>query len=77
VRTNVVVSGMSCVHCKRAVFTALAGVRGVLSAEVSIGRAEIDHEPHVTADAIRDAIRAAGYDVSELTRDTRTLPQLP
>jgi copper chaperone CopZ len=68
---------MSCVHCKRAVFTALSGVPGVVRADVALGRAEIDHDPSVTPEAIKAAIETAGYEVSGLTQDRRTLPQVP
>lgn len=75
-RTTLTIEGMSCVHCKRAVFTALAGVPGVTSADVSIGRAEVDHEPGVELDQLREAIAAAGYRVVDGEQDRRVLPQL-
>jgi copper chaperone CopZ len=65
---------MSCVHCVRAVFTALSGVEGISRADVSIGRAVIEHDGTVSADAIRQAISIAGYDVVEFHDDRRTLP---
>src|SRR5436190_20880529 len=49
------ISGMVAVHSKRAVFTALAGVVGVVSAEVEMGRAVIEHDARVTPDALADA----------------------
>lgn len=76
-RTTVTIAGMSCVHCKRAVFTALSGVSGVTSAEVAIGRADVEHEPSVTMEAIREAIEEAGYQVTDASSDRRVLPQLP
>lgn len=75
--TTLTITGMSCVHCKRAVFTALAAVRGIAHADVSIGRAVIEHDGSVTEDALRDAVAAAGYEVSGVTEDRRTLPQAP
>lgn len=65
---------MTCAHCVRAVFTALGGVQGVSRADVSIGRAVIEHDGTVTPAAIREAISIAGYEVVEFTDDRRTLP---
>jgi len=75
--TTVSINGMSCVHCVRAVFTSLAGVEGIKRADVSIGRAVIEHDGSVTQDQIRDAIRIAGYEVDGFTEDRRTLPLAP
>ena len=76
-QTTVSISGMSCSHCVRAVFTALAGVPGIERADVSIGRAVIDHDGTVTPEAIRDAIAVAGYEVADVTQNKRTLPLAP
>jgi copper chaperone CopZ len=65
---------MSCVHCVRAVFTALSGVEGISRADVSIGRAVIEHDGTVSADAIRQAISIAGYETQEFRDDRRALP---
>ena len=75
--TTVTIEGMSCVHCVRAVFTSLAGVPGIDRADVSIGRAVIEHDGSVTAEQVRDAIAAAGYEVTDFTTDRRTLPLAP
>lgn len=75
--TTVSISGMSCVHCVRAVFTALAGVEGIKRADVSIGRAVIEHNGSVTPQQIRDAIATAGYEVEGFTEDRRSLPLAP
>jgi copper chaperone len=76
-RTTVSISGMTCAHCVRAVFTSLAGVEGISSADVSLGRAVIDHDATATPEAIRAAIKIAGYDVVDIKSDTRTLPIAP
>jgi len=76
-RTSVSIQGMTCAHCVRAVFTSLAGVKGIDRADVSIGRAVIDHDGTVTADQIRDAIAVAGYDVTDFSTDRRSLPLAP
>jgi copper chaperone CopZ len=75
--TTVSINGMSCVHCVRAVFTSLAGVEGIERADVSIGRAVIEHDGRVTPEQIRDAIATAGYEVDGFTHDRRTLPLAP
>ena len=75
--TTVSISGMSCVHCVRAVFTSLAGVAGIDRADVSIGRAVIEHDGRVTPDQIRNAIAVAGYEVTDFTTDRRILPLAP
>jgi copper chaperone CopZ len=75
--TTVSVSGMTCVHCVRAVFTSLAGVPGIVRADVSIGQAVIEHDGTVTAEQIRDAVAVAGYTVGDTRDDRRTLPLAP
>jgi copper chaperone CopZ len=75
--TTVSISGMTCAHCVRAVFTSLAGVPGIARADVTIGQAVIDHDGTVTAEQIRDAIAVAGYTVGETKNDRRTLPLAP
>ena len=75
--TTVTVSGMTCAHCVRAVFTSLAGVPGIERADVTIGRAVIEHDGSVTAEQIRDAIAVAGYTVDDTRDDRRTLPLAP
>ena len=68
---------MTCAHCVRAVFTSLAGVEGISRADVSIGRAVIEHDGTVTPEEIRAAIAVAGYEVKEIKIDGRTLPLAP
>jgi copper chaperone CopZ len=72
--STVTISGMSCAHCTRAVFTSLSGVEGISRADVSIGRAVIEHDGSVTAEAVREAISIAGYEVIDVRDDRRTLP---
>ena len=69
----VTISGMVAVHAKRAVFTALSGIPGVRSAEVELGRAVVEHDAEVTADALTDAIVLAGCEVTSV-RVERRLP---
>jgi copper chaperone len=75
--TTISISGMTCAHCVRAVFTSLAGVPGIDRADVAIGRAVIEHDGTVTPEQIRDAIELAGYAVTDFKTDRRTLPLAP
>ena len=72
--TTVAVEGMTCEHCVRAVFTALAAVPGIDRAEVSIGSARVEHDGNVTVAQIREAIVVAGYAVTDATTNRRVLP---
>lgn len=72
--TRARIEGMSCQHCVRAVFTALAGVEGIARADVSIGAIEIEHDGGVTAEQLREAIAVAGYSVRDAETDRRRLP---
>ena len=80
-RLELSISGMLAVHAKHGVFTALAGVPGVLSAEVELGRAVVEFaEENEVASALEEQLRAAvdlvGYQVTEIRRFPRTLPLL-
>jgi copper chaperone CopZ len=76
-QTTASISGMTCAHCVRAVFTALAGVAGIDRADVSIGKAVIDHDRTVAPEDIRAAVAVAGYNVTDIRIDRRTLPLAP
>lgn len=75
---------MLAVYARQAVFTALGAVEGITRADVELGRAELElgaraSEPtahEATVAAIRDAIEAAGFRVSEVRILPRTLPVL-
>ncbi len=72
--TRLSIDGMSCQHCVRAVFTSLTPVPGIISADVSIGAAVIEHDGRASIDALRDAISASGYSVALASDDRRRLP---
>lgn len=74
--TTLRISGMTCAHCTRAVFTALSGVPGISRAEVNVGTAVIEHDGSVTLDALSQAIEIAGYTVAGADENRRALPQL-
>ncbi|HEX5579957.1 MAG TPA: cation transporter [Gemmatimonadaceae bacterium] len=70
------ISGMRSVHCARAVWTTLAGVEGVLTADVVVGSAELEHDGRATREAIAAAIEMVGYELVEFTERRRQLPVL-
>lgn len=71
------IGGMHSVHAARAVWTALAAVPGVTTAEVVLGRAVIEHDGRATVDALREAIAIAGCELLETTEERqRSLPLL-
>ena len=72
--TRLRIAGMSCQHCVQAVFTALTPVEGILSADVAIGSAVIEHDGRVTFEALREAIAVAGYDAVLADEERRRLP---
>ena len=76
-QTTATISGMSCAHCVRAVFTSLAGVEGIERADVTIGKAVIEHERPVAPEDIRAAIALAGYSVTDIRVDRSSLPLAP
>ncbi|MHB1294903.1 MAG: heavy metal translocating P-type ATPase [Anaerolineae bacterium] len=60
------IEGMTCAACVRHVERALSKVEGVLSVNVNLAteRASVEYLPGmVTLEMLRDAVRAAGYDV--------------
>ncbi len=72
-----IIGGMRSVHSARAVYTALAAVPGVITAEVVVGRAIIEHDGRATVDSLRAAIEVAGYELLETTEERqRSLPLL-
>jgi len=73
-RTRLRIAGMSTPHCVRAVFTALTPVAGIISAEVVLGAAEIEHDGRATIEALREAIAVAGYEAEALAEERRRLP---
>ena len=75
-RTPVNIAAMTCQRCVQAVWTSLAAVEGITTAEVKIGRAEIEHDGRATVEAIREAVAVVGYEVQDGTESRRQLPVL-
>lgn len=58
------IGGMTCGHCLRMVQQALASVDGVTLDDLRIGKAKVTFdETKVSADAVAEAVRDAGYEV--------------
>ena len=72
--TRLRITGMSCQHCVRAVFTALTPVPGVSSADVGFGWVEVEHDGRATFEVLRSAIAVAGYDAELAGEERRRLP---
>lgn len=75
ITTSVTIAGMLSVHAAHAVYTALGGVDGIITADVKVGRATIEHDGRATHEQIVGAIEVAGYRVTDI-RDERRLPLL-
>ena len=72
--TVLTIRGMASVHSVRAVFTALAGVEGIERADVSMGRAVVEHDGRATPDRLAAAVALAGYEVAESREERGQLP---
>lgn len=61
------VEGMSCGHCEKAVKNALGELKGVSNVEVNLETKKVEVEGENLNDSIiREAIEDAGYDVIEI-----------
>ena len=65
------ISGMIAVHSKRAVFTALSGVPGVVHAHVELGRAVVEHDERATRDAFSSALSIVGCALVAIATERR------
>lgn len=65
---QIFIDGMMCQHCVNHVKTALLGIDGVKSVNVSLEKklAEIDAEPNVSDEQIKKVIAEAGYKVTKI-----------
>lgn len=72
--TTITIGGMAAVHAVRAVFTALTAVPGIQTADVSLGKAIIQHDGTATHDDLRAAIDMAGCEVVSIQETRRQLP---
>jgi copper chaperone CopZ len=74
--THLTIRGMTSVHAARAIFTALAGVDGVVQADVNRGIAVVEHDGRATLTALREAVALAGFEVTGVREERRVLPVL-
>lgn len=75
-RVFVHLDGMVAVHAARAVHTALAGVPGVHTAEVTLAGAALEVEGALDEGALRAAVALAGVTVRAVEAQPRLLPVL-
>lgn len=71
--TTLRIADMTAVHAIHGVYTALTAVEGITAIDVRLGTAVIEHDGRATADALREALAAAGYRILELREDARRL----
>jgi copper chaperone CopZ len=74
--TRLRIAGMTCQRCVQSVFTSLTPVEGIVSAQVAIGSATIEHDGRATIEALREAIAVSGYEVTLAEEERRHLPLL-
>jgi hypothetical protein len=80
-RFELIVEGMVAVHAKHALFSALAGVEGLIGAEVELGRATVEFaspagDARGREAALRAAVESAGFRLESVRALPRTLPTL-
>ncbi|WP_337169679.1 hypothetical protein [Gemmatimonas aurantiaca] len=73
-RAYVEIDGLLSVHAVRAVWTALTGVPGILSAEVSMTGAVLDTETPVDREALATALTLAGVTLRSVREERGSLP---
>jgi copper chaperone CopZ len=61
------------IHAIRAVETALQAVEGIVHAEVTRAGVSVDHDGRATADRLRAAVAASGFDIVEIVEEGRRL----
>ena len=61
------------VHAVRAIYTALQAVDGITRVDVTRMGAVLEHDGRATSEQLREAIRAAGYEVLEVVEEKRRL----
>jgi len=66
-RTTLLVSGMTCNHCKMSVTTALANLPGVERVEVNLQTksVEVDHDDRTSRQSLTRAVEEVGFEVTE------------
>ncbi|WP_284141730.1 MULTISPECIES: copper chaperone CopZ [unclassified Virgibacillus] len=65
-QTTLIVKGMTCGHCEKAVHNALEQLEGVTGVEVHLDTGKVDvvyDDAHITIEKMKEAIEDQGYDV--------------
>ncbi|WP_173916888.1 copper ion binding protein [Halobacillus sp. Marseille-Q1614] len=64
-QTTLMVEGMTCGHCEKAVKGALKEIEGVQEVKVQLetGKVEVEASDDVSKEVMKDAIEEQGYDV--------------
>jgi len=62
------VQGMTCQHCVKVVTSEIEGIEGVTGVSIALepegtSQVTVEAESNVSADALKDAIAEAGYDM--------------
>ena len=66
-KKTLLVEGMSCGHCEKAVKNALGELDGVKNVNIDLGTKKVEVEGENLVDStIKEAIEDAGYDVVEI-----------
>ena len=59
---TLVVDGMNCGHCVKALEKSLAKVKGLSRAKVTVGNAEVSYDPEISCKAdLEKAVSEAGF----------------
>ena len=68
IKKDVYIEGMHCMHCSKAVETALKNVDGVASVKVDIENkvAHIEAKKEIEDSEIKNAVSEAGFSVTEI-----------
>lgn len=65
-KADLKIGGMSCLHCVMALKKALAGLHGVIEADVDIGSLHVEYdEGKLSLKDIEEAVGKAGYRVGQ------------
>ena len=70
ITTEIYIDGMTCSHCAAAAEAALKNTDGIASAKVDLEnkKAVVTSKEEINADAVKAAIDAAGFTVTDIVR---------
>ena len=75
VRSHICVEGMTCQSCSKTVKETLVSLAAVSAAQVSLQdmMVVVDHTPNASADSLKKAIIASGYDAEVLVNGVQNV----